>query len=205
MSVVDCNTPVSDADIADYWAGGLAAESLERFEDHVFSCSACARRAGEGEALAGAVRALVRGGRFDAVVTDAVLNRLARDGVRVRSYSLDPGVTVACAVFPDDELVVTRLRADMSGVDAVDVVMTLGGGDEVNRMSAVPIQPGRGEVLYVLSAAALQQRPSSTVRLTMTTAGEASRTIGEYVLEHTFTGDLPRRSSDSTWKRSDPF
>jgi anti-sigma factor RsiW len=189
MNATACATPIPDADIAEYWSGELPADAAGRLEDHLFSCDLCARRVAEGEALLDAVRAVVRGGRFNAVVTDAVLNRLAREGVRVRSYTLEPGSTLACAVFPEDDLVVTRLRADMTGVDTVDIVMN--HPNHAAGRSAVPVEPGRTEVVYVISAAVLQQLPSATVHLTMTAAsGAESRVLGEYILEHTSTSEL---------------
>ena len=54
-----------------------------------------------------------------------LLNQFARDGVRVRSYAIDAGGSVQCAVWEDDQVLVTRLRGDFRGVTAVDAVMRL--------------------------------------------------------------------------------
>ena len=45
----------------------------------------------EADRLRDGIGALARAGSIQAFVNDAVLNRLARDGVRIRSYALGPG------------------------------------------------------------------------------------------------------------------
>ena len=121
-----CATPVPFSDIVDYWAGDLSVADVDRIEEHVFTCAECARQLAEGAALARCIAAVVREGHFHSLVTDALLNRLAMDGVRMRTYVLDPGDVVPCSVWADDDLVVTRIRADFSGVDSVTVVTRLG-------------------------------------------------------------------------------
>ncbi len=191
MTDVSCADPLLAGDVADYWAGDIEKSTAERIEEHVFTCAECARRLAEGEALARAIVDVVRAGRFQAVVTDAVLNRMAREGVRVRSYVLEPGTTVACAVWPDDEVVVTRLRADLAGLETVDVLMQLESGVEVSRASDVPVSPAQEEIVDAMSAALLRQMPSSRVRVSvMGRVGDAVRLVAEYLLEHT--GNDPR-------------
>jgi len=103
----------------------------------------------------------------------------------VRMYSLLPGETVACAVFPGDELVVTALRADFSGVDAMTLTVTGTAGAPIAQFDDVPLPGPGGEVLYVTPAAAVQQMPSTRVLLTLASAGDAGVELGRYVLEHT--------------------
>ena len=180
-----CTTPIDLVDIVDYWAGDLPQTDADRLEEHVFACAECARHLGEGAALARGIAAVVRQGRFHSIVTDALLNRLARDGVRIRTYTLEPGVVVPCSVWTDDDLVVTRIRADFSGVDSMTVVTRLASGQEVGRLSDIFVRPGQMEIIDAISASILRRLPSTSVRLTVTgrtAAGE--RTIGEYVLEH---------------------
>ena len=42
----------------------------------------------------------------------------------MRLYSLVPGDAVPCAVFPGDDVVVTSMRGDFAGVEAVTVAVT---------------------------------------------------------------------------------
>ena len=182
----ECAHPISSADIFDYLAGELDAHDEQRIEDHVFTCSTCAAALAEGEALASGLRMLVRSGTFHALVSESVLNRLARDGVRVRTYALSPGDVVPCAVWDDDEVVVTRLRGDFSGVDTVSVVATLATGQELSRSEAVALRPGQHELIDAISAEWLRQLPATTVQLRVTaTRGEdEERLLGEYTLAH---------------------
>lgn len=185
MTETRCTTPIEFVDIVDYWTGDLAGTTGDRIEEHVFMCTACERRFAESEALARGIVAVVREGRFHSTVTDAVINRLAKDGVRIRAYALEPGDVVPCAVWADDDLVVTRIRADLAGVDSVSIVTRLASGEEISRLSDVPVRPGQGELINAISASLLRQLPSTGIRLSVTgRAADVERAIGEYVLEH---------------------
>jgi anti-sigma factor RsiW len=96
------------ADLTDYAAGELAEAEAAAIEDHLFSCADCAGRAAELDALVRAIQPAMRSAEVGGFVTDAVLNQLARDGVRVRTYALSPGAVVPCAVWDDDELLALR-------------------------------------------------------------------------------------------------
>jgi hypothetical protein len=185
VTTADCAHPVSSEDVVEYWAGELAPGDEERIEAHVFSCALCARALAQGEALVSALRRLVRSGMFHALVSESVLNRLARDGARIRSYVLNPGDVVPCAVWDGDEVIVTRLRGDFSGVDTVSVVATLATGEELARSEGVIVCPGQQELIDAISAEALRQLPATTVHLRVTTtrAGE-EQLLGEYALAH---------------------
>ena len=196
MTETRCATPIEFADIADYWSGELSSPAADRIEEHVFTCAECARRLSEVEALTRGVADLVRAGRFHSAVTDAVLNQLARDGVRIREYTLGPGDVVPCAIWADDDLIVTRIRADFTGVDAVTVVKRLASGREAGRLEDLPVRPGQIEILDATSAALLKRLPATTLRVTLTgrTAG-GERVLAEYVLEHAGTLDRAHDSS----------
>ena len=186
MTDTRCPAPIGFADVADYWAGDLTRAEEERIEGHVFTCAECARELAAAEALARGIAAVVREGRLDSVVTDAILNRLAADGVRVRMYTLEGAEIVPCAVWADDDLVVTRIRADFAEVDSVTIVTRQASGDEIGRVSNVAVRPGQREILNAYSAARLRELPPTRVRVTVTAqVGTGERTISEYTLEHT--------------------
>jgi anti-sigma factor RsiW len=190
MTEKRCTTPIDFVDVVDYWAGDLPPTRADRLEEHVFACAECARELAAGEALARGIARAVRQGRFHSIVTDAVLNRLARDGVRIRMYTLEPGAVVPCSVWADDDLVVTRIRADFSGVASATVVTRLAAGPEISRQSDVLVRPGQDEIIDAISASLLRQLPTTSVRLTVTgRTATGERTIGEYVLEHAGTFD----------------
>jgi hypothetical protein len=180
-----CPTPIGVDDAVAYWAGDLKPDEEGRLEAHVFTCADCARELAATGSLAGGVAAAVLEGRLHTVVTDAVLNRLAADGARIRMFTLDgPGV-VPCAVWAGDDLVVSRIRADFGGVGAVTIVSRLASGEEIGRLSDVPLQPGQREILNAFSAARLRALPATRVVVSvMSHGGDRERTLAEYTLEH---------------------
>jgi hypothetical protein len=195
MTDVRCSAPILFADVVDYWTGELARATADEMEEHVFTCAECAHQLAEGEALARAIVAVIRKGRFHSIVTDALLNRLAREGVRIRMYALDPGDVVPCSIFADDDLIVTRIRADFAGVGAVTIVRRRASGEEIDRLSDVAVRPGQREIIDATSASLLRDLPSIRVHLTVTArAPSGEQTLGDYILEHT--GSFDRSSAD---------
>ena len=118
MTAPECGR-MSLVDLSDYAAGDLPEAEAAAVEEHLFACSECAGRLERLTSVAGAIVALARRGRISGIISRPLLNRLQRDGVNVRVFSLTPGETVPCAAFPGDDLVVAALRADFSGISAV--------------------------------------------------------------------------------------
>ena len=173
-------------DLTDYWTKDASADHLARIEEHVFTCERCARVLAWAERLREGIGTLVQTGGFQAFVTDDVVNQLARDGVRVRSYALGPGESVRCAVWADDDILVTRLRGDFSGVSAIDAEMTLETGEAVVSAMDVPVRPGATEIVLALSAAAMRESPAAPRKLTLRPASGSARggVVAEYVFNH---------------------
>ena len=180
-----CPTPIAFADAVDYWAGDLSPVDEDRIDTHAFGCEACARELSAAGALAGGVAAVARDGRLHGVVTDAILNRLAADGLRIRMYTLDgPGV-VPCAVWAGDDLVVSRIRADFTGIEAVSVVARQASGEVISRLADIPIRPGQQEILNAFSAAHLRALPATRVDVAVTAVRDGvEERVAEYTLEH---------------------
>jgi len=110
-----CQAPISDGTLLDYWAHDLAdGDETGQVEEHLFACGDCSARLHRLAALGTGLATLVRQGRVAGIVSRTLLNRMQRDGLHIRMYSLVPGETVPCAVFPGDDLIVTALRADFS-------------------------------------------------------------------------------------------
>lgn len=183
---------LSPEDVSDYWTPDAAPAEVERIETHMFACAGCAERLGAARAAIDGICDIVGRGRFQAIVTDAVLNRLARGGVRMRTFAVQPGTVVPCAVWAGDEVIVTRMRADFTGTDRVSVVMEV-GGEEVDRLTDVPVRAGPGELIEAFSAEQLRQLGRADVRLRIfgSRAPEGEALLAEYVLEHG--GTIERR------------
>jgi hypothetical protein len=180
-----CVTPIADEKLVDYWSGGLPPQQSDAIEEHVFGCASCAARLEAVAAMAAGITSLARQGRVSGIISRATLNQLQRDGVRVRVYSLFPGDVVPCAVFPDDDLVVTSIRGDFEGVDAVTVSVTGSTPLSAIVLDDVPVSAAEGELLWATPGSLIRQMPTSRVTLTVTAGHADGRRIGEYVLEHT--------------------
>jgi hypothetical protein len=170
----------------DYRAGDRHGRAAAAFEEHLFACGDCARRLEELEALARGVGRAVRSGAIATIVDEAVLNRLARDGVGVRSFALSPGDTVPCAVWEGDEVMALRLRGNFKSVRSVTVVQRLaGGGREIARAQHVPV--GRqSEIILAMPAETIREMPAAQldIRVTGHAAGGSRRLVGAYTLQH---------------------
>jgi hypothetical protein len=84
---------------------------------------------------------------------------------------------------PDDDLVVSRLRADLGEVRQLDVEFTDAGG--VHRLRHVAFDAAAGEVAFVAPTARLKTLGHATqrVRLLAVTL-DAERVLGEYTFDH---------------------
>ena len=185
MTAPRCAAPIAFADVVDYWAGELTGGEEQRIEDHVFTCAACARELAAAETLTRGIAAMARAGRLHSVITDSILNRLAADGVRIRMFTLDGPAVVPCAVWADDDLIVSRIRADFSGAESVSIVTRRASGEEIRRVSDVAVRPGQREILNAFSAAQLRKLPATRVHVSVTARSESGeRTIAEYTLDH---------------------
>ena len=172
------------ADLIDYAAGELPEAQAAAIEEHLFACAECGRRAGECDALVRGIRSAVHAADVGGFVTDAVLNRLAREGVRVRTYTLSPGAVVPCAVWDDDEIMALRLRGDFGGASEF-TLSERAAGSEVIR-ATVKVAPGpNGELIHAVPAAWIRRLPTAPVEVVLTAheAGE-ERPVGSYTLVH---------------------
>jgi anti-sigma factor RsiW len=181
----DVTACLSIGELSDYWTTDVSPDEAERIESHVFACAACTELLAEADRLRRSIGAAARAG-FQAFVTDSLLNQLARDGVRVRSYVMDAGGSVQCAVWDQDEILVTRLRADFSGVTAVDAVMQLDTGEEWSRASDIPVPEGTREVIMALPAALVRRAPDVPMRLSLrsSSASPGEAALAEYTFDH---------------------
>lgn len=176
-----CASPVDDEQATAYWAGDLPPAEASALEEHVFACGDCSARLETVAALAGGVSALARQGRIAGIISHGLLNRLQRDGVRVRQYTIDPGQTVPCAAFPGDDVVVTSLNADLAGVDVVSLRVTGPGGEPLGAIDDIPVSRAAGGLLWATPGELVRSMPSQQLRLSLRTADGV---IAEYVLDH---------------------
>jgi hypothetical protein len=81
---------------------------------------------------------------------------------------------------------ITRLRADFSGVTAVDAVMRLDTGEEWGRASDIPVPEGSREVIMALPAAFVRRAPEVPMRLILrsSAASPEEAPLAEYTFDH---------------------
>lgn len=187
MTERGCITPTSMAALLDYWAGDADPGDADRLEEHAFACRECSRRlAAVAELARGIARvAAIRGG-IGMVLTQAIVDRLAEDGVKMRHYRVDPGDSVHCTIGRDDDLSITYLSADLRDVQRVDVV-TYAHGEEWARIDDAPIDRATGRVIFAVGGDQARTFPAITVRVELL-AGQrdgGTRLIGAYTFEHT--------------------
>jgi anti-sigma factor RsiW len=172
------------ADLTDYAAGELTEAEAAAIEEHFFSCGECGARAAELDALLRAIRQAVRSAAVGGFVTDAILNQLSREGVRVRTYALSPGAVVPCAVWEGDELMALRLRGDFGGASEFTLSQRV-AGTEVSRATGQVAAGSLGELIYAEPAATIRQLPAAVVEVLLTAhQGGEDRPIGSYTLVH---------------------
>jgi len=178
-----CASPIADERWLDYWTGAVPLEESAAIEEHLFSCAECSTRLEAVTSLGAGVAALARQGRITGIISRSLLNRLQRDGVRVRQYTLDPGETVPCAAFAGDDVIVTSLNANLAGVRAVSLSVRGAGGTPIGEIDDVPVSASAQGVMWATPGAIVRAMPSQLVHLTLRSADDAA-ILGEYVLDH---------------------
>ena len=178
-----CESPLTDDQLAEYWAHDLAPDGEAAVEEHLFTCATCSARLETLSALGTGVAALARQGRIAGIISRALLNQLQHEGVRVRYYSVSPGETIPCAVFPGDDLVVLSMRVDLTGVESVNLQVTGPDDRPLGQAQDVPVPSSGADVLWATPGAAVRAMPSTRLQLTLLAPGR-SAALGEYVLEH---------------------
>jgi hypothetical protein len=182
---VRCDAPVSDEDLLDYWTEAIAGPDAERIEEHLFSCAGCAARLDAMASLGSGLAALVRRGRISGIVSRSLLNRMQRDGVQVRQYTLSPGETVPCAAFPGDDLLVVSLRADFAGSESVSLSVTGPADAAFGYIGDFPVSRGDAEILWATPGERVRRMPSARLRLRLTSGSPEAPVLAEYELDHT--------------------
>jgi hypothetical protein len=174
----------------DWWAGELALPERRRVEVHLLSCGECAARLQLAGAVADGVRTLVREGRVPTVLTPAVLDRLRREGRKIREYRVAGGGGVQCTVAPDDDVLVARLElppggATRQGATRVDLVSCIDDGEE-RRVTDVPLDPAASELILAPSIDFVRSLPACVfVYRLIEVRPEGERPLGAYDFHHT--------------------
>ena len=186
---MSCVNPLADTVLIDYWIAALSKAEEEAVEEHLFACDECGDRLREAIALADAVRSLAREGSLLMVVSDAFLERVAEQGLRVRQYAPPNGGSIACTVTAEDDFLIGRLTADLRGATRIDLAFCDGQGTERLRLSDIPFHSDSPGVAFQQSITYAKAAPSETMIARLIafdqTGGESL--LGEFTFNHTRT------------------
>ena len=175
----------STSDLLAYWLGELDEASADSVEEHLFRCDACGARLRELILLGGAVRNALLKGEFGTVVTPSFTRRLSAAGVRIREYHLEPGGSVNGTVAPEDDLVISHLRAEVGDVRQIDLVVDDGDGGSTHRSRHIAFNAGTGEVTFIPPVALLRTLGKDRQRMRLMAVDKSSeRLLGEYTFNH---------------------
>jgi hypothetical protein len=170
--------------LIDYATDALSDADAVAIEDHLFACLDCSALASDVDALLTAIPSAVRSADVGGFMTDALLNRLARDGVRVRTYALSPDTVVPCAVWEGDELMALRLRGAFGDAREFTVSQRI-AGTEVVRVTGHARPAPDGEIIFVVPAASIRELPIVNVDVQLTAHVEGGeRAVASYTLMH---------------------
>jgi hypothetical protein len=184
MTSSKCKSPLAPEVLADYWLAELETAEEERVEEHLFACEDCSRELQDFVRWVEAIRAITRKGSLRVVVSEPFLERLRSDGLSIRQYEVSPGNSVACTITDKDDLVISRLAADLSGAQRVDISQCDDEGRELGRVRDIPLIGGK-EVVLSQSTDMLRALGKEIVRLRLIAVDEArERILGEYTFNH---------------------
>lgn len=195
---MDCPHPIDAASLADYWLGMLAEQEEPAVEEHLLACDRCSARLRETIALAEGIRRLAADGSLRMVVIDTFVKRAAEQGLRVRQYAPPPGGSVACTVTARDDILISRLAADLGTARRIDLSLCDERGVEQLRLRDIPAGAAVGGVIYQESITFARELPTTKLiaRLVGFDASGETRLLGEYTFNHTRT--LPPRGAVGT-------
>lgn len=186
MNRSNCLALIEPEVLVQYWLGELDVSREMHVEEHLFSCACCTTHLQELIGIADGIRALVRNGTVQGVVSQNFIERLAGQGLRLREYEVDQGGSVNCTVAPDDDLIVARLRAPLAGISHLDLVAADQEGAEQGRLQDIQFDPAAGEIIYIPNIEFLRALPASTNRLQLLAENNGNSVqIGEYTFLHT--------------------
>jgi hypothetical protein len=183
---MSCVNPIDPAVLSDYWLAELPPGEESALEEHLFACEDCSRSFQSVIGLAEGIRTLARQGNLGMIVTRPFLDRLVREGLHAREYPVQAGGIVECTVTPQDDFLIGRLAADLTGIEKLDLALCDPSGAERVRMRDIPFRAGLGEVIlnYPIGPAR-QSGPDVLIMKLLSVTDQAERVLAEYTFNHT--------------------
>jgi hypothetical protein len=179
----DSHGEEQDSTLLAYWLDELGEPEAAEVEEHLFGCDACSARLRELLALRDSVRRALHESRFGTAVSAGFVQHLKDSGLRIREYLPEAGGSVMCTMAPDDDFIVSRLRAPLAGVRQLDLVWEDSGMQ--HRLVHVPFDPAANEVTFIPSVTMVRSLGAASQRARLVAVNlDSERVIAEYTFNH---------------------
>jgi hypothetical protein len=177
-------TALQSRELTEYWLGELDEAHEHRVDEHLFACAACSSRLGALVDLGAAIRRAFVEGWLNIVLPEPFLRRIKDAGFKVREYDLPAGGSVSCTVTPDDDFVVSYLRAPLHGVRRLDVLIDDDTSGK-HRANDVPFDPAAEGLVAMTSTAYVKTLKHSQRRVRLVAVdGVEERVVADYTFNH---------------------
>jgi hypothetical protein len=177
-------TVLKTQELTEYWLGELDEAHEQRIDEHLFACGACSERLRALVDLGAAIRRTFVDGWLNIVLPEPFIRRIKEAGFRVREYELSAGGSVNCTVTPEDDFVVSYLRAPLADVRRLDVLID----DQTSgkhRANDVAFDPSAEALVTVTSTAYLKTLKHSQQRVRLVAVnGVEERVVADYTFNH---------------------
>lgn len=186
MTCHACPGPIEVSTLLEYWLGELDQAQEERLDEHLLGCGHCSMALQSLVDLGIGIRSAVRSGAVHVAVPSGFTERLAAEGLRLRTYRVPANESVYCTVAPDDDLLITRLAIPAGETGRLDLVCVSSEGAPLERLDDVPFDVASGEVILTSRMDRVRSLPASTLRYRLlAVVPPEERVIGEYTFHHT--------------------
>jgi hypothetical protein len=183
---VTCAGAIPWATLVDYWAGDLPPDQVDRVDEHLFGCAACAAEAARVAAVTETLRDLL-----PPAVSRARLEALRAAGVRLRENVFSPGERRKVTFEEGADLLIHRLAGlDLTGADHVSLQVVVESTDErLVSADTVPFERGEGAVLIACQRHFSTLPPDTRFELTVHPSDHrAAAWTAAYTILHEFPG-----------------
>jgi len=121
------------------------------------------------------------------IVSEAFLKTAAEDGLRIRQYAAAAGGSVQCTVTAEDDILIGRLAANLSGVSRIDLSILNSAGVEQRRLHDIPFHSSAGSVICQESITFAKAAPTTRLVYRLLSVDEtgSEHPLGEYTFNHT--------------------
>jgi hypothetical protein len=180
---------LSQATLADYWAGDLATAEQDAADEHLMGCQACTRLSASVAALADALREMI-----PPVITPEALAKLAARGLRIVENPMQPGERLE-AHFPNAaDLLLHRLGGlELGAATRVDFTLRVEGtGEVILTIEDAPFDREHGAVLIACQKHFAHLPPDNVAEVRVWNAG-GEESVATYGIRHRWeSGTVPR-------------